>query len=309
MDDACYATPANVIVAVRGSRVYQCSPVDGSIVTSVDFQQLALSPSSICYDTGTARCFAVCFQTGSFDTFNALATRQLTRINPSPLAVDLTLDISTILASPNIFNPFMETGVGVVKASGGQIYGMGLRGFINTAIYRFQANAPAVPANNEFQATGGEYLSFALAVVGGNQRMYFNEVGGQAVGWWDFVTASGSAGPVDTRNRLSIEYAPTQGRFYCPEEFQFIDIYDTGGNFILQLDTLRSNFNGVGIARNPYTDMLYLAGGVDNTVIVLNPATNAWSVKLGFDLPFRFVFTPTKSFAVQQGAVGLKEVV
>ncbi len=306
MDAAAYASTDNLIIGVRGSRVYKCSAVDGSIVTSMDYQQQGWGPASICYDVGIGRCFASCFNTPSFDTVNALAVRQITRIIPSSVTPDLTLDVATLFGSPNLLNPFMETGPGILKSSGGQIYGMGYRGFLNTALFRFQANNTA---NNEFQAQGGEYTSFALAVIGGNQRMYFNEVGLQSIGWWDFNTSTHTSGPVDTRNRLSIEYAPTQGRFYCPEEFQFIDIYDNTGTFLSQLNTARSNFNGVNIQRNTFTDLLYIAGGVDNSVVVLNPATNAFTVKLGFDNPVNFVFTPTKSFAVQAGAIGLKEVV
>lgn len=307
MDDACYASADGFIIGVSGSRVYKCSATDGSIITSADYQQFGLSPASICYDVGTGRCFAVCWNTPSFDTSNSVGVRQITRIIPSTVANDLVFDLATTFGLGFIVATFMQNGMGYLKSLGGNIYGMGSLTTANqTNVFKFQASNPAI---NEHHGVGPEYASFALAVIGGNQRMYWNQVSDQAVEWWDFVAAANGSGPVDTRNRLAIEYAPTQGNFYCTEEFQFIDIYDDTGTFVLQLNTARSNFNGVSIMRNPFTDLLYIAGGVDNSVVVLNPAGNTFTVKLGFDLPFRFVFTPTKTFAVQRGTVGLKEVV
>jgi hypothetical protein len=306
MDAACYAdAPDNLIIAVRGSRVYKCDPTTGAVIISNDYQsqQLGLSPASICFDTVTRRCFAVAWNCAQFDTFNAEGQRNITRILPSSALPDLV--ISEFATFGKIMNPQLDAGIGVVKAQAGVIYGMGAtQGFAGS-------NAPTVYrlGPNDTHTFGGEYPSFALAVVAGNQRIYFNSVADQAVEWWDYGTATNGSGPVDTRERLAIEYAPTQGRLYITEALRFIDVYDTTGTFVLQLDTGRSNFNGVNILRNPYTDILYIAGGVDNFVAALNPAGNILTMKGGFDLPYNFVFTPTKTFCVQQGAVGLKEVV
>ncbi len=278
--------------------------------TLPDFQQFALSPSSVVYDQGTNRCFAVCWNTASFDTSVSLGIRQITRIIPSSLAVDLTLDVTTMFGTGFQLYVFMQTGPGVLKTDGaGQIYGMGSLDFQGTAtLWRFQANNPL--GSNEFHKFGSEYLSFALATIAGDQRLYYNAIAAQDVEWWNFTSSANSNGPLDAaHNRLAIEYAPTQGNFYMTEEFQFIDVYDNGGNFLLQINTGRTAFNGVNIQRNPHTDLLYVAGGADGSVIVLNPAGNTFTVKLGFDLPYNFVFTPTKTFAVQAGSVGLKEVV
>jgi len=307
MDDACYCQTDNVIVGVRGGRAFQFNATTGAILATVDFQQFGLSPSSVVWDSGTNRCFAVCWNTPSFDTINAVGIRQITRIVPSTLTVDVVLDLATTFGLGFGIGVLMQAGIGTLRSLGGNIYGMGALSFAaQTNIFKFQASNPAV---NEHHGVGPEYASFALAVIGGNQRMYWNGVADQDVEWWDFVTVSSGAGGVDTRNRLSIEYAASVGRFYCPEEFQFIDVYDNTGTFILQLNTGRTNFNGVDIRLNSNDGLLYICGGADNTVIVLNPATNVFTIKTGFDLPFRTVFTPTKKFAVQQGAVSLKEIV
>lgn len=319
MDHACYCSTNNVIVGVRGGRAFQCDVGTGAINLSTgsqalpDFQQFGLSPSTVCYDSGTNSCFAACWNTPSFNTSTGFSIRQITKINP------LTLQIQQVIDAGSLFGLsmqiLMQMGLGFLKSSGGQIYGMGADSNVLATVFRFQANNPA--GSHEFHHFGGEYMSFALPVVGGNQRIYWNAVGGQDVEWWDFGTSSHGNGGVDTRNRLSIETA--LGALYIPEEFQFIDIYDTTGTFSSQMDTQRTNFNGVGIALNPFNGLLYVAGGADNTVAVINPATNTFThndpgsrVQAGFDLPFRFVFCDPakggKNFAVQQGATALRIV-
>jgi YVTN family beta-propeller protein len=54
---------------------------------------------------------------------------------------------------------------------------------------------------------------------------------------------------------------------------------------------------------------LYIPNWQDNTVTVLDPATDTVSaVKAGFSSPIDVVFTPTKAFAVQDSTVGLLEI-
>jgi hypothetical protein len=67
-----------------------------------------------------------------------------------------------------------------------------------------------------------------------------------------------------------------------------------------------------GLAGNPYNGLLLIPCWSDDTVLVWDPATDLVAdmvVKTGFTAPFDIVNTPTKSFAVQTGTAGLKEII
>lgn len=73
---------------------------------------------------------------------------------------------------------------------------------------------------------------------------------------------------------------------------------------------LQSGANPFRIKFNPYTGKVYIPTWAKNAVEILDPATDTiTSVKTGFSSPIDAVFTPTKSFAVQNSSVGLKEIV
>lgn len=309
MDSAC--DTGSFIIAVRGGRAYQCDRTTGTVnfqtgsPTLPDFQQvstgmgLGLSPSSIVFSSAVGRCFATCWNSIGFDTTTGLAVRKIYRIIPSSLLVDLVIDVTTnfgVAMAPNL-----QSGIGVLKIDGNTIYGMGNTGGTAIAtVFKFDSTAPGITDQRNF---GGEYASFAES----GDVVYFNAIAAQDVESWNFGTATHTNGPLDTRNRLAIEFAA--GQLYCTELFEFIDIYDTAGNFISQIDTGRTGFNGVSIRLNPNNGLLYIAGGQDNTVYTMTTGGTLSTVKSGFDLPWDFVFAGAKTFAVQQGTVGLREVI
>jgi hypothetical protein len=65
----------------------------------------------------------------------------------------------------------------------------------------------------------------------------------------------------------------------------------------------------VRIRYNPYDQMSYIADQKNHKIVVFDPATELVSREVsGFKYPVDFVFTPTKTFAVQLGGKALKEV-
>lgn len=311
MDDAAHDSTDDLIIGVRGGRVYKCSPTTGAVLAQSDYQQLGLGGACIVWDSGINRCFASAWNTGNWDFTSFGSIRNFYRIIPASLAVDLVSPFgSTFGVDAFAITDIPACGLSVMKNVSGTIYALGWSAKDQQA-YVFQFLANAVGTNAKRITGGYGYPSIAYAKVGGtNDTAFWASAGNGQVVSWDFTASSGNTSPVvGARGYVAIEYAPAPvDRLYVTREFQFIDIYDTGLNYISTVDTGRTTFQAVNILRNPNDGLLYICGGSDNTVIVLNPVGNSFTVKTGFDLPWKTVFTPTKKFAVQQGSVGLKEI-
>lgn len=309
MDSACYDSTNNLIIAVRGGRVYSCSPVTGAITAQSDYSPLALSGASVVWDSGTNRCFAVAWNIGHNTGLNfEYPARNIYRIVPTTLVVDQTTPITSTFGLN--LGYAIEYGLSHLVSSGGWIYGVGWSfpfGTFSSLVLRFSAANPAV--NSVVTGIGPSYPYFAYVLSGGtNDRIYWNTQG-TYVSYRDFTLSAGANGPGDSlRNRMAVDYAPSVNLLFFTDEYQYVYAYSLTGTFSATIDTGRATFNGVNIRYNPNDGLLYIAGGTDNTVVVLNPTTSTFVVKAGFDLPWDFVFTPTRSFCVQQGAVGLKQI-
>ena len=123
----------------------------------------------------------------------------------------------------------------------------------------------------------------------------------------------------DTWFPIAVEWSPEAGFLYTTSQ----DVGSPGdGSWIYRCSTTpaefsrfnlgRTDFNGIHLRRcpiGPNTGKLYAAGFSDNTVAVISPGVDSFVIRTGFDLPWDFVFTPSKVWCVQQGTVGLKEVV
>jgi len=73
---------------------------------------------------------------------------------------------------------------------------------------------------------------------------------------------------------------------------------------------LQSGARPIKIKYNPFNGLIYVPTWAGNTVEVLDPATDTIvAIKTGFNTPLDVVCTPTKVFAVQNSATGLKLLV
>ena len=75
------ATPDDVIIGVRGGRVYQANPTTGAILSRLDYQQLGLGGACVSWDLATNKCFASawngrCVPTRPAECHRAIAARQ-----------------------------------------------------------------------------------------------------------------------------------------------------------------------------------------------------------------------------------------
>lgn len=318
MDEAsfCSAAAGTPIVGVRGGRVYKFDPTTGAVSSQADYSPLAFGRATCCYDPGINRIFATCFNIGHFDPTNFGSARNIYRINPNtnPPSVDLVIPFSTTFGV-DIKYAAAECGIARMKAVSGNIYAYGWTGTIHPilTVFKFAAASPGTPVANSPQALViiGSYPSFAYGSIAGEDVIMWADQDACDLESWNFSTGvQSNVGTDNTRNRVATEYAPVQGHLFVTAEFQFIYVYTLAGALVATVDTGRSNFNGVDIQRNPIDGFIYVAGGSDNSVAIINPATNllVGAVLLGYDLPCGFVFSTTAKFAVQQGAVPLKAI-
>lgn len=317
MDSACYCTTDNVIVGVRGGRVFKIDASAGTISSQADFAQPGFGQATCCYDSGTNRVFAAVWDTPVFTNdspSNTSSPRKVYRIVPSTLVTDLVIDINTTLGITNGALAYTQLGVSDLRSHGGYIYGRIFKnsgGVVNPTMggFRFLATTPAT--NDKFYDTTAGFPRCAYGSVGGHDVLFVTDQQEQGFNWYDFNTATFTNGPMEpdaTKIMMAIEYAPSQNHVLVTDQAQFIYVYSSVGAFIATINTGRSAFNGVGLRYNSVDGLVYAAGMGDNSVIVVNPATNGFAVKTGFDLPCDFVFTPSKKWAVQQGSTPLKEI-
>lgn len=311
MDSACYDSVNGNIIGVRGGRAYQCNATTGAVNASpapFDYQQLAFGQATVVFANNL--CYAACMSTPHYDVAAFGTNRNFYRLNTLTLQPAQTFNFKTNFGLP-LNNAALESGLMVMRPFGTGIFAMGFKSAVNPSLnlFNFSAIDPTTYSLVDIGFYG--YPSFGIGVVGGETFTFWarqdaNTIASYGWGGTGFNENVADAG----RGYYATEYAPVQNRVYVTREFQFIDVYDnaTAPNFILTIDTTRSTFNGVNIKFNSVDGLLYIAGGADNTVIVLNPAGNSFVVKTGFDLPFDFVFTPSKKFAVQLGSTPLKEI-
>lgn len=318
MDSACYDSTDNIIIGVRGGRLFKCSATDGSVILQTgsallpDYTQLSLGAACVCWDSGTNRCFATSWNQSRVDFVNFRKTQSIYRIVPSTLVIEASQDVDTLFNGTAFGIPgaltWIEAGIVNIRADGGNLYALAYFGNTKPDLYFLRVSATAWGSPAAYNIGGStSSFSFAKGTRSGDDIVLaaLPSIGNWLGYNWTTAAGLGNAGSYDVN---CVEYDPGMDRVYAPEEFQFINVFTAAGVYSSTVNTGRSTFNGVNIRRNSNDGLLYIAGGNDNTVCVLNPVTNAFTIKTGFDLPWDFVFTPTKKFAVQQGSTPLKEV-
>lgn len=322
MDSACYDSTDQFILSVRGGRVFKCDATTGAVLSQLDYSGLAPSGGQIVYDAGIGKCYASAWNIGHYDQAAFASIRNLYRIVPGNTSAAPTVDLVTPIA--NIFGAFagstaLESGIAYMKNVSGEVYGVGWRQVagVRWSGFRFAANNLASFDFVNLGAGEFAYPSFAYGKVGGTNDVIFWTAPDQAtVNSWDFTASASNASIVDaTKGFLSVEFA--NNKLFVGNEFEAIDVYNTSLVYQTTLHTGLADFNPVNMRLNSVDGLIYVAGGAyqdpvtkSNVVLTINPATNALSAaKTGFDLPWDFVFTPTKKFCVQQGTIGLKEIV
>lgn len=310
MDAAVHAITPNYIIGVRGTRVFRCDPSTGQIIEHLDCGQVGLGFGTIVYCNATNKCYVACMVTPHYDVAAFGADRNLYRINPNPLSIDAILPFKTTFGL-TLGDAALESGIMTMRTFGTSVFAMAFKSTVNPSLQFIQfdqTNPAAAPVVNSIGFFN--YPSFGIGVVGGETFTFWARQDADTIAsfGWGGTGFNQTAFDV-SKGYYAVEYA--NNKVFATREFQFIDVYDNAStpNYLTTINTGRTDFNGLNIRLNLNDNHLYIAGGADNTVIVVNPADNSFVVKTGFDLPTDFCFTPSKVWAVQQGSAPLKEVV
>lgn len=334
MDAACYNSTDGFIYGVRGGRVFQCNASTGAVTAFTDYSTTILSGASICYAAVNNTLWAGGWNNQGFNHANGNAIPaafffkpcSLYKLTPgAPPTVAQVVDLDTAFAADAPWNSAQQplAGVSELKYIGTSVY---------ATIAQFQLHSGLVPVKFDPTNLASFILGFASAVGVGpfawqtGDFIWAPDVTFPRLTQVDMSTGAfaneldtwsgGSPATVHDFFPVAVEFSNETGALFVtsqdvgsPGDGSWIYRCSTAPAEVLRFNTGRTNFNGVHIKRNPNTGLLYAAGLGDNTVIEINPVGNTFTVKTGFDLPWDFVFTPTKKWCVQQGSTGLKEIV
>lgn len=319
MDQAVFASNPNLIIGIRGSRLFQCNATTGAVVTTADIGTVGWGKSCLAYDSGSNKVFCSTWNTpeyvikhiGFFDV--PVSERNFYRINPSTLAVELATDFQSNFGVSESDSTLQEVGICAMDSSGGNIFcrwwaAPHAGGSTGGSLMFSAANVATFHNGNE--GTQGGFPHVVYGAVAGNDNAFFVDNQGLQIIRYDYTANSEHVFSfTPPQNPLVAGFAPVQQHVLVTDVAQKIYVFDLAGALLATIDTLRSGFNGVAARYNSVDGQVYVAGGNDNTVCVINPATNTFVIKTGFDVPVDFVFTASKKFAVQAGSTPLKEIV
>lgn len=314
LNNAVYEPGRDKIFAVRGGYVYRLNATTGVKEAAARFICPDFDDSYIAYDSVSDRLYAGNWMTFSKNDFPAHRVKNLVQIDPDTLVATPYSPTLLYDALPVSGDTFSE-GPRNLLAIGGRIYGTYFDGETGgfTHTWSLDPGSVTVIAGDSADLTGCPLSSFAfdgdlaLLWVPGNGKIYAFDV--------PALTADGSVN-VNGTNSAAKGCCYRSGYLYCT-------LYNLGGRFSYQVEKInttngaihstinltRPAANPVNIRYNPYNDRIYVPTWNDNAVVVINPNDDSVTVFTGFDSPYDVVFTPTKSWAVQHGVAGLKEIV
>lgn len=330
LDQAVYAGGArDAIYGVRGGYVFEFNATSGALVQSYRFVAPAFSDASIAYDSVNDRLFVSIWQDKAFanggDTnFDIIPIKKLYRLDPDTLFIDGSAEINGEVGFPGyIGNDEQHIGPHRILYDGGLIY-CASAGNSASRLCTVDVNTLAIVTNGESLSWPlGQWLDFCIQPAGSEPLQvwintpdrYVNPCAAPPLTYFSssyfYYKADDYAPPYNII--YGVCWCPTNGKIYgtCrkPTVVSFAPSI-VGSPFALtNIATGDTNATPYRIAFNPYDNLIYVPGFKSNNVVVINPATDACTIKTGFDSPFDVVFTPTKKWAVQQGTVPLKEIV
>lgn len=317
-DDAVYSSAKDLIYAVRGPFAYMLDPTTGAQILRWTFNPYAACGlSQIDYDDTNGFPVAITWNDEQYvlDALTgALCDKYFFYLDPDTLHVLSSPRFDQALVT--IRNQYSKKAYGAhrIICDGGFGYGVGW--IVNATAtrpgpYKFRINPVGAAGIGGFVEFGG-YSDCARDKTGGRDYLWVTFQASNGLFSYNCAAYAMTldAATVDhTKMFYAVAVDSITGFVYVTDVLRYVYKFDTNGNFVSTIDTGRAAFNGLRIQYNATDGKLYAAGAGDNTVAVIDPASaDAVTIKTGFDFPIDFVFTPTKSFAVQQGPQGLKEI-
>lgn len=316
LNSASYDAARNKIYAVRGGYVLRFDGSTGVREASARYatsQKVCLGDESYCWYDSVLDVIWANIWRGTWDANASITDVALVKINPTTLAVvteySLTSDIADSITE-------IAAGPRQIQTDGSNLYfsavgaGGGLSSY--SAIYLYDANnIPASWLQNGSYGGNRMWAQFDLA----NGVLYQCDVGNlrrvREVNKTTLATTGvQSAQLAIGRFIYGICWSPSNSRIYACTKTRYIHKLEMGGaQAALEIDTGRANATPHNIRYNANDGLIYCPLYSDNTVVVIDPSTDAVTVKTGFDSPWDCVFSTTKKWALQHGPQGLKEIV
>ncbi len=312
------------IWGVRGPYVFKINSTTGALIIKAKTDHEMNGPTCIAYDSvsdrlkimGWNKCFPGITDNeagpNSFFTYFTLYT-----VNPSTLVVDSSVMLSNTLGV-GVGQTGTQTGTVSLKYMGaGAQYG--LWGIYRTDDYsalfrhvagtaytkKFSDDACFGNILNDFTWDGIDSLYWSNSQT--QEVMVFsmadNNPTWTAFDTFNLWTGAGSSIP------FGVEVAPSTGDIYVGTQLGTVVRLAYAAGFSL-ISTCNTGVLGTiyKIRYNPFDGLLYCSIFGQDTVAVVNPASNTLSgvVHTGYDSPWDFVFSSTKTWVIQGGNLGVK---
>ena len=324
MDAAVYDSVDNFIIGCRGNRLFVCNPTTGAIQAQLDVGPWASGRSSLAYDAGSNRIY---FAPWNLPQYQLVVSSENSKrfvyrlhVAGGSLSLDQTIDVDT-LAGFAVDNQSskLEVGITAMDSGNGWIFckwkSASFSGTGGGGSLRFSAANPA-SFTNALEGVLGGWNNIAYSSISGHDWAFQPDPeGGPEVVFYDYTSGLESVFRVANPRMILAVGADPNNHVYVTDINQLIYVYHPNGDrntatLLNTIDTTRSAFNGLSVRYRSTDGFIYVAGGSDNSVAVINTAGSGslvgGAVLTGFDAPVDFVFTPTTRFAVQAGSVPLK---
>lgn len=312
LDSAVYEPGRDQIFGVRSGYVHQFNADTGALEQSARYFAPAYGDAHITYEPITDRLYVThWFNYSNQSKFPVWQEKFIHRILPETLGVETFYQFDSSFFAGN--GEFRE-GPRQVFAAQGKIYGIFHRGAGFTSyVYEFDPGTGLF--NNASNENTGGYIRGDVVYDSVTDSFWvLNETGATN---YDRATMAPTTSINLPANNIPKGFAYRDPYMYfvmaefgtvLPQEVKKKRVDDTGPTTTIDMGI--ATMIPFNIKYNPVTDRLYVPTTLDNTVVVIDPNTDTVeSVKAGFDSPWDIVMTPTKTFAVQHGPEGLKEIV
>lgn len=321
-DAAVYVPSVAKIFATMGPYVCKCNSTTGAIESTARVSSPLEGPCGITYHAATGFVYVSGWNgsSGIYYTLQRLE-RDIFPVNPTTMAVGVGLGIYALCG--DAISADTSQGPMELKSNGGSyIYFTWLAEGSGTGTFMKRVNPANLGGFAGYELLGygdspNAWIQFGLRVAANDtiyymlasaHRVAFDELVGVDSGTLNYTADSATVLPT------AVEYCNADTNTYCvggnanllkitsygPDAYSVIDMSAVFG---------ASNPTPVHIRYNSVDGKLYIPCPASNQVLIYEPIGATWEVKTGFDSPFDAVFTPTKSFAVQKGPVGLMEIV
>jgi hypothetical protein len=317
LNHAVYEPGRDVIYGVSGGYVYKLNATTGEKISSARFFENRFYDSYIAYSSITDKLYVTAWMNDPGNEPAAInRVKWMFKLNPDTLAVDGTFNI--FASGVTVAHEYFESGPREMVSVAGDIYFLMFdRSQSNNACYLMRFDVAGETWDNSSSNNRNIGFSQGLTYDADNNVIWVSTQQGATahapapgVTQSDTVDISGVSDPMAKGicyRSGHLYFTLWQGTTIERYKIQKVRISDDNNTTIDLGDTAATPRK---IRYWSINDRIYVPTFNANTVVIIDPTTDTVeSTKTGFDSPVDVVFTPTKVWAVQHGAQGLKEVI